>query len=319
MSALDQGFAELLRVPQLTRREKKAGHLTPYTAVYSATASYSMEFPPLNAGSSAAKKPKKSSSAKHALSQTSSLAPTPSHVGKDFQQDSDAVKKLPQRPLTSGSNKIVTEQAEIQAAFAKFQRDVKNLGFHASPFVPRNLKAYITIKQEMTEARAKRLNFLIDNKIKAAKLPKASACMASKVFGTDHSSVLSMPTVWRPQEWQDSQQMASWPSRSELKYEGNDRSSGGYERFFPMPRSGYFDERLLILDRRERIGQEFLWDGFGVCPWQQQTFAACRSTLDAIWGMRWMTEEEIYDRPQEVETGMEILLIGEEFLKEIRE
>ncbi|KAK3696160.1 hypothetical protein LTR37_018131 [Vermiconidia calcicola] len=68
--------------------------------------------------------------------------------------------------------------------------------------------------------------------------PPIRRAFDDKIFDTNHSNVLSHRTVFCPQSDKGRENVAPWPSRSEMKYEGDDRISTDrlHGRFPGVPR-----------------------------------------------------------------------------------
>ena len=83
--------------------------------------------------------------------------------------------------------------------------------------------------------------------------PPLRPAFDGKKFDTNHSMVLSQETIFCPQ-WEDGKEtVAQWPSRVEMKYEGDERISTEriHRRFLPMPRAEgndtvNFQQRVVI-------------------------------------------------------------------------
>ncbi|KAK8174257.1 hypothetical protein IWX90DRAFT_485134 [Phyllosticta citrichinensis] len=51
-----------------------------------------------------------------------------------------------------------------------------------------------------------------------------------------HGAVFGLPTIWCPDWKTPDRRVASWPTLSEMKWEGDDRARTGVKRFLPLPR-----------------------------------------------------------------------------------
>lgn len=117
-----------------------------------------------------------------------------------------------------------------------------NIGYIApkSPFVPVDMKEWLDHRVGMLEDDTRRLN----RGITLSQTQKTSRCkdkiglrFREKVSPDFRSTVLGLPTIWRPDELENpSKVQAPWPDPSERKHEGYQRVRSGYSRFLPLPR-----------------------------------------------------------------------------------
>jgi hypothetical protein len=116
-----------------------------------------------------------------------------------------------------------------------------------------------------------------------------------KVFGTHHSVVLALPTVFTHHLGR--RDMAPWPSRDEMKYEGDDRISTDrlHGRFLPAPRIDSDDGVPWM--QRPIIRQEALENFHYPYPREVEIFLR----------MHWVAELEFTDEEGRVVLGSELM------------
>lgn len=128
--------------------------------------------------------------------------------------------------------------------------------------------------------------------------PALRPAFDGKEWSTNHSAVLSFPTVFSTTYWKGRapETISDWPTKSEMKYEGDDRISTDrlHARFPPAPRV----------------------QGNGTVNWQQRTiivphffdnFQFGLNECDIFLRRHWIDELEFSDEEGRVAVGKELM------------
>lgn len=112
-----------------------------------------------------------------------------------------------------------------------------------------------------------------------------------------------------------------WPPEEEFVTEGWDRHKNGFGRFFPVPRTEYFEQRLVTFEWLCNPNIKYPeWNGQGLPPVKERMFAVARGELDEIADMgRRIDEEFIFDRAEETRREEEAGVIGVELWRMIED
>ncbi|MCJ1227291.1 hypothetical protein MMC12_003946 [Toensbergia leucococca] len=196
---------------------------------------------------------------------------------------------------TSSKTWVAPEMAERE----RFQTVVQNLErmnlIPKSPFVPRNMTEWVdhrvAFQAIMTAEEKEKLgNRQAELEANNGKKIKILPPFGGKHFKAGQSSVLALPTIWSPwsQPTEDHPE-ALWPSKDEMKEEGDERNTSGYGRFLALPRD----------------------PGNDTVVWKQKNIIKA-FPIDVVWELP-TAEEEI---PPESDARMEDL-VGEKLLREL--
>lgn len=132
----------------------------------------------------------------------------------------------------------------LEEEWLRVESNLKRMDLNVrSPFVPHTFAEYVAHVRGCQEAaRRKELRKLeeaekaaIDRQNGIIPVPIGPA-FGGKRFNDGRSPVLALPTMWTPFESPFARPEAPWPSKEELKEEGDERNTSGFRRFVPLPR-----------------------------------------------------------------------------------
>ena len=123
--------------------------------------------------------------------------------------------------------------------WARIEANLKKSDLIKSPFVPHNYGEHIQHRAIIAEA-------VVRDDIQKIKIKKAERerpplliqpAMMGRTFNDNRGLVTSMETIWSP-NWKQSAShpQARWPTPAEMKEEGDERYTSGFDRFLPLPR-----------------------------------------------------------------------------------
>ncbi|KAF1821144.1 uncharacterized protein K489DRAFT_382184 [Dissoconium aciculare CBS 342.82] len=146
-------------------------------------------------------------------------------------------------------------------------------------------------RQEVSRAREIRAQSNLD----IPTVPAIKPALQGKLFDTNHSAVLALPTVFTHSLGR--RRLAPWPSREEMKYEGDDRVSTDrlHGRFLPAPRVD--DDETVPWMHRAIIAQEALENFHYPYPCEVEIFLR----------MHWVPDLEITDLEGRNMLGRELM------------
>ena len=130
-----------------------------------------------------------------------------------------------------------------QERFEQVKKNIERMWFDRSPFVPQDFAGWIDFRATSAAAEAE------DRKARLAE--KEAQCKAGlgksvhsialpfdgRIFNDNRSAVLAQHTIWSP--WSqptEFQPFAPWPTKDEMKEEGDERHTSGFGRFLAVPR-----------------------------------------------------------------------------------
>ena len=123
--------------------------------------------------------------------------------------------------------------------WARIEANLTKSDMIKSPFVPSNYGEHIQHRAVTAEAaiqdETRKINI---KKAEKERLPvPIKPAMMGKVFNDNRGLVTSMETIWSP-SWKPTttHPQARWPTQAEMKEEGDERYTSGFDRFLPLPR-----------------------------------------------------------------------------------
>ncbi|KAL8741303.1 MAG: hypothetical protein Q9190_006076 [Brigantiaea leucoxantha] len=102
----------------------------------------------------------------------------------------------------------------------------------SSPFIPHTFDEYLVHKAEYLDDRKEKVRARFSGKL------QIHPALGGRHFEDGRSAVLAQPTVWC--QWYNATEEypeAPWPSKEEMKEEGDERHTSQFGRFLALPRN----------------------------------------------------------------------------------
>ncbi|MCJ1480451.1 hypothetical protein MMC06_000606 [Schaereria dolodes] len=143
---------------------------------------------------------------------------------------------------TNSKTWISPELAE-QERFEQMKKNVERMWFDRSPFVPHDFAEWINFRatSAVAEAEDHKARLAARETLRKMSLGNRAQTLSlpfdGKVFKDNLGPVLSQHTIWSPwSQTTEARPFAPWPSKEEMKEEGDERHTSGFGRFLAVPR-----------------------------------------------------------------------------------
>ncbi|KAI4215697.1 MAG: hypothetical protein LQ351_001684 [Letrouitia transgressa] len=170
----------------------------------------------------------------------------------------------PRSPLLSHTNTKtwVSAQTKERENWIRVRDGLKAMNFfnpnpnRSSCVIPRSFEEYLDHRAAYLDDRRERMKSKVPGKL------HVDNALGGRSFDDGRSAVLAQPTVWCP--WYSPSEEypeAPWPSKEEMREEGDERYTSQFGRFLALPRNP--GNETVTYKQRTPITQRFLdrvWD-----------------------------------------------------------
>jgi hypothetical protein len=136
-----------------------------------------------------------------------------------------------------GHNQWVSSETQSYQEFIVIRNSMRRL-FKHSDVAQMKFPDYVAHKEAMQAANQKQMDIKAKAKEEALgwNIPPIDIAPSPKGPQGNRGPVLDEPTIWCPNWLEGKDEVAPWPTVSEMKWEGDDRAKTGVGRYLPIPR-----------------------------------------------------------------------------------